>query len=113
MGISVTWIAVILFMILDLLLLLWIGKVKTNISNIQSNESTTCPLYYCDFYTDPSSGNQMPGSLCYINETGSGNNMVAYRYTENGSYECQKTRVSDNIILTDQLWQTPQTLDQS
>lgn len=109
-SISVAWIAVVLFILLDIFLIYWIGKVKANITNIQSNESTMAPLYFCDFYTDPTTGNQEPGSLCYIEEPGGGNQMVAYRYTDDNNFECQKTRVSNNIILTDQTWLTPQTL---
>lgn len=113
MGISVAWVAVILFIILDLFILYWIGKVKTNITNIQSNESTIAPVYFCDFYIDPETGNQEPGSLCYTNEIGNGNQMVAYRYTDGQNYECQKIRISNNIILTDQVWLSPQTLSSS
>lgn len=106
---SIAWIAVILFMILDLLLLYWIGTVKTNITNIQSNESVISPLYFCDFYTDPTTNQQEPGSLCYVNDSDSINQMVAYRYTDSG-YECQKTRISNNIVMSGYDWLTPQEL---
>lgn len=100
MDIPVSWIVVLFLMIVDILLIFWIVKVKSFIKSVQSNESVMAPVYYCDFYEDPETGNLEPGSLCYVSSPGDGNKMVAYRYDSDGNVQCQNTRISDNIIVT-------------
>lgn len=101
MNIQVSWIVIFFLVIIDILLIIWIVKVKSYIKSIQSNESVIAPVYYCDFYQDPTSGELEPGSPCYVTENGSQNKMVAYRYDSNGNIQCQNTRVSNNIVLDD------------
>lgn len=101
--ISTALICAILFIFLDVVILLWILQIVNYINNFQSQESTLCPVYFCDQYTDPSTGELEPGSLCYVNTPGADNLMVAYRYTNSSTYECQKYSVNDNII-TDQIY---------
>lgn len=102
---STAWLCIIILIIVDFFFLGWIYNVNNAIKTIENTESTICPIYFCDFYTDPQTGNLEPGSLCYNNlnndisqNTGT---MVAYRYTNSDktSYSCQKTYVQNNIVI--------------
>jgi hypothetical protein len=107
---STTSIAIILFLLLDLLIIYWIYNLRVSISNLQASESIICPCYFVDQYTDPTTGELMPGSPCYVSVPGSGNLMVAYRYNSDGTLECQNYRISDNVIITGVTYETPSTL---
>lgn len=92
-------ICIILFILVDLVILYWINTTLTKINKFQSHESSICPIYYCDQYANPSTGNLEPGSLCYSDTSSSNNIMTAYRYTNGNNYECQKYLVSDNVVI--------------
>ena len=104
--ISTALFCIIVFLVLDLFLLLWIIKLRRGITSFQSQESAICPLYFCDLYTDPTTGSLQPGSLCYNGSTGPDDMMVAYRYvnSDQTSYSCQNSLIANNIILTDQTY---------
>lgn len=102
--ISTALFCIIMLAIIDLLIIYWIVTINNKITTYQSSESPICPVYFCDEFTNPSTGELNPGSYCYVTTTGQNNVMVAYRYTDssNNDYQCQKYPISDNIILTDQ-----------
>ena len=104
--VSTVLFCIILFLIFDVILFYWIFKMRNTINNYQLSESAICPLYFCDQYSDPSTGILQPGSLCYTNTTGPNNSMVAYRYNNSNqtSYQCQNSLIQDNVILTDQTY---------
>uniref|UniRef100_A0A6C0BD59 Uncharacterized protein n=1 Tax=viral metagenome TaxID=1070528 RepID=A0A6C0BD59_9ZZZZ len=80
--------------------------MRNSIKNYQSSESPICPVYFCDQYTDPTTGYLEPGSLCYTNTSGSNNVMTAYRYTnsDQSTYECQKYLIENNLVINGQTY---------
>lgn len=111
--ISTATFCIIALVILDFIILYWIMTVNNKYKAYQSAESPICPVYYCDEIIDPSSGDNIPGSYCYTNTPGSSNVMTAFRYTDssNTNYDCQSYNISDNIILTDETYQSPTILN--
>lgn len=81
--------------------------LNKNINNYEQEESPICPVYFCDQYIDPTTGDLEPGSLCYINTPGVNNLMTGYRYTnsDNSEYECQQYKINNNVIIENQNYQ--------
>jgi len=104
-GSGVIIFCIVMFLFLDFLLIMWISKINGSIKDFQSNESGLCPLFFCDQIIDPSSGDAIPGSYCYTNTSGPDNVMSSYRYgSDNTTTKCQGYNISDNIIITDQVY---------
>lgn len=101
---STVWFCIIMLIFVDLFFISWIYTLNKSIKKIQSKESPLCPLYFCDFYTDPSTGSLQPGSYCYNNLnsdiTKNTGQMLAYRYTNSDktTYSCQNTLLESNIV---------------